>query len=525
MPSACRGLALVLSALGVAACAATSASPRLPASLESTRRPAAAAPASPIPGPAAGWAVAYRRECRGSITPPRVAPSGSLFTFCDAAFELVGGRFRENVPIGVLALVDDRRALFDDYSGGGWVLGAFDETERLRAKGGRPEQLALSDDRRRAVSIERSRRGWVVVVRDVDTQRELSRSTLENHAEADRVAFIDDGDPVVLTDRGCRTLSCGRRCQRVECRARGVYRAGVAGLSLLAPRFADVAHVAIASRRALLVRPDRSREIVEVPSGRQVAALPPATEEATAVAIDPAGARIAWLDGGLRVATLDGESLTERHHAPALEPSGLAFSPDGSWLFATEGQAVVVLHQGLLPKVQKATAAPPVPPGFRAPTVRAREQTFSRFDESSEVVWPNQVARFRSDDERVDVWVFATDAAELGREDSLDEWARAAVARYEGPGGSPRMLRSWTDGLRRSVEYAVFVRDGCEPSDQYVRVTRQGDSVMRVVVEVAPGEEHAVVAPLLERFFDRALGASPARREAAHSPPVAPGPC
>jgi len=526
MRGASRLAATILAGLGAAGCAASGASPRPRAQLPAPHRAAAAASAQATQAPPhAGWAVAYRRECRGSITLPRVAPSGSLFTYCDAAFDLAAGRFRENVPIGVLALVDDRHALFDDYSGDGWVLGALDGAGRKQARGGRAEQLALSPDRRRAASIERAERGWAVVVRDVGTQNELSRTALENHTDADQVAFIDDGDPVVLTDRACRKLSCGKRCVRVQCATRGVYRAGAAGLSLLGPRFSDVAEVAPASRRALLVRSDGSREVVEVPSGRRIVELSPVTEDATAVAIAADGATAAWLDGGLRVVSLASGQPVEVHHAPALAPSALAFSPDGAWLFATEGQTVVVLRKGAPPNARKVPPAPEVPPGFRASTVRSHEQTFSSFDDASEIVWPNQIARFRSNDDRVDVWVFATDAAELGRERSLDDWASAAVARYEGHTGGARQVRSWSDGLRRSVEYAVFVRDGCEPSDRYVRITHHGESVMRVVVEVPPAEKHAVVAPLLERFFDRALGRPPSERKRAQSPPVAPGPC
>jgi hypothetical protein len=469
--------------------------------------------ATPRSRRAPAWAIAYERECRGSITPPRIAPSSNIFTLCDAAFELESGAFRSNVPIGLLALLDDRLALFDDHSDGGLVLAAIDDLEGhsvRRAEGGSPAMVALSLDGKRAATLEDGQPSWELVVRELSSLRALSRTSLESYGTDDLVAFIDAGDPIVLTDRDCRRVECGQQCERRECRSRGLFRATPAGLVSLGPRFDRVARMSASSRRALIVRDDGQREIVALPDGKPILSLPPlprdADEEAHAIAIDPGGERFAYVDAGLRIAKLAGGRAIELHHAPALNPTSLFFSTDGKWLLAALADDVAVLHEGARPK-------PVLPPTYSVPAnVRAGLLVLSALEPSDELGSAHQIRQFVSDDGSVDVSVFASDPAELGHDRGTSRWTRAALDRYEGGAEGLARVKSWTRGQLRSLEYASFVRQGCEPVDRYVRITEKDGIVYRVVVEVPPGSERAFVQPLLQRFFDQPLGAPPAER-------------
>src|SRR5690606_21906179 len=223
-------------------------------------------------------------------------------------------------------------------------------------------------------------------------------------------------------------------------------------------------------------------------------------ESRSALAIDARGTRFAYHDGGLRVVELVAGRAVELHHAPSVAATSLVFSPDGKWLLAESSDDVVVLGEGAQPERAIATRYPAPPKGFRASMIEDGVQTFTSFESSSEVVWANQIARYQSDDQRVDVTVFASDAAELGRDGDLTAWVHAAFARYEGESQPDETLRVWRAGNRRSLEYASFVRDGCDPVDRYVRLTQDGGTLYRVMVEVPPGTERGAVGPLLKQF-------------------------
>jgi hypothetical protein len=67
---------------------------------------------------------------------------------------------------------------------------------------------------------------------------------------------------------------------------------------------------------------------------------------------------------------------------------------------------------------------------------------------------------------------------------------------------------------RRQVEYAVLVRDGCEPTDSYVRYVEDGDALLEITLETFP-DSAALAGRWLAALFDAPLGPVPATRHLA----------
>ncbi|HEY5935311.1 MAG TPA: hypothetical protein VIU61_11765, partial [Kofleriaceae bacterium] len=193
--------------------------------------------------------------------------------------------------------------------------------------------------------------------------------------------------------------------------------------------------------------------------------------------------------------------------------------PDGTTLRARNHTMMEVLREG-------APRRDPFDPKYDPVMLKGVTKTFQRggtgdagdgiehHDGGEELLPAGVFARWRDDD--TTVTAFVSDAAELGTSaTSIDVWADRVLARH---GDTPVRSKRWLTRTGRALEYATFVRDGCDPVDRYIRVEERDALVVRVEIEVPPGWPRKKVLPRLQRFFDRAFGA-PKQRELAVAPP------
>jgi hypothetical protein len=139
---------------------------------------------------------------------------------------------------------------------------------------------------------------------------------------------------------------------------------------------------------------------------------------------------------------------------------------------------------------------------------------------------PGLLAHYRSD-KGFDVYVRVLDPREVGPADApLETWALVARSRdWHADSNAAANVRMWRTADGRATEYARFNRDGCDPTDLYVRVSEKGGVLYRIELEVPGATPRKRVRPVLQRFFDAALGPPDERRALAVPPRVPPGPC
>jgi hypothetical protein len=135
------------------------------------------------------------------------------------------------------------------------------------------------------------------------------------------------------------------------------------------------------------------------------------------------------------------------------------------------------------------------------------------------------VAHYFRKDPYIEVYVTATMADEHGRAEApLDQWS-ARVLKDHQEGSLFEKIAVWSTPEGRVFEAVHFLREGCDPSDRYVRYIERSGLLYRVQVSFPPGTPKGEVAPFLHTFFDAAMGPPPTERVVAVSPPPQDGPC
>jgi hypothetical protein len=459
--------------------------------------PVARAQVAPVP-----WNLAFERGCHGSMTAPIVAPDQTLFGLCDAVFAYETGEYAGEFPVGAMAFVG-AGILAESYSGRGLELDA----RSLDAGMGRG--TVLSPDRTRALTVIEDGKQRTILLVALPSLDKLAAVSVTGGAQ---LGFLAGGTPIVLAHGTVSRLE-GTKLVTIANAPRGIERM-------------TVAH---GGTRAVIAR-DARRAIVELPTWRELLTLPPPGDDEVrpeeGIALSDRGDRVAFVTGeSLVIAAIDPvRGLVELHRRPFGMPEGLTFSPDGKSLLARAGMAMQVLREGAATRILAPVYRPALPPGFTLTFERGGTgdsgDGIERHDGGEELMQAGAFARYRNDD--VTVTAYATDAAELGTSaTSLDVWAARAVARHH---DNPARSKRWLTSRGRALEYATFVRDGCDPVDRYIRVDERDGIVVRVEIEVPPGWSRKRVLPQLHAFFDGAFGA-PKQRELAAAPRPPRGGC
>lgn len=489
--------------LVIAACGSPSVAPRPPAIV-----PVDVAPAVPT-----AWNLAFERACRGSNTTPFASPDQKYIGLCDALFTYDTGEYAGALPIGATAFLAGDAVLSESFRGAGLEIDPIPGTAATRSRSfgtGMGRGTVIAPDRTRALTVieDRSQRSLTLVA--LPTLEKLDAVRLDPGER--ELGFLADGTPII--------------------HAAGVVSRLVGGtlVPLTAPRGIERITVASGGTRAVITRAGR-RAVVELPTWRELVALPPPGENEVrpdeALALTARGDRVAFTTGPyLIIAAIDPRrGLVELHRRAFGMAEGLAFSPDGRTLLARNHNTLEVLREG-------APRRDPFDPEYDPVLLKGVSQTYQRggvgdagdgiehHDGGEELLPAGAFARWRDDD--TTVTAFATDAGELGTSaTSLDVWAQRVLARH---GDTAARSKRWQTATGRALEYATFVRDGCDPVDRYIHVEERDGIVVRVEIEVPPGWPRKKVLPRLETFFDRAFGA-PNKRELAAAPPPPRGGC
>jgi len=501
--------------------------------------PAPVTPESPPPvaaAPAAPWGVAYQRECRGSITPPVIAANGETFTLCSQHYS-ADGLFLGRVEIGAFALLGSDRLLRGSYSGRGLVLGPLDsEDGAVATERGFIERAVVNATSTRVVTVVREAPGSATVeVRELPSLKRVDSAAVHLHGVVS-VGLLADGSAMVASDDGCVIFDkqCGRdKCASTTCTGRSVKRlSGGALMPMGAFDGVESFTTSADGTKAVVNRAGGARTLVSLPGGTVELALPNANGSAV-VGLDRSASRIAFQDGGdLVVGALEFGSLKELHREPsATESEDLVFSPDGRTLYAGNARRVVVLRENE-PAHRPLTAEyePKLPADFQPSRIEVEEGIkLERVIANGEMVSetalsPSTIARYRSHE--VEVNVEADDPRELGRATGdLARWTERALNRDALTRDHVSSLRAWQGASGRSLEYAHFIREGCDPQDVYVRLEERAGTLYVVRVSVPPGWSKQKVAPILEAFFDGPLGRPEEKRVFAKAPSPMTGPC
>lgn len=121
------------------------------------------------------------------------------------------------------------------------------------------------------------------------------------------------------------------------------------------------------------------------------------------------------------------------------------------------------------------------------------------------------------DGEYSTVTVDVRDASELVAYRDLAAWEAAYYARYEEIRDPEELTefayrRTWIDAQgRRTIEYARFIEEGCEPENRYVRVVEDGAYLIQVLLITEPGVSPKLVKAWLATFADEPLGTAPSK--------------
>ena len=542
-------LALVL--LGSVACAPPLRAPAKQAVVRPApvvRSPSAELPipkaletTEPVLAPALPFSVAYERACNGSVTGPLVSPSGARVLFCRAAYTLADGRFLGLTPLGPTALVSDEEAFFDTYSGG------FERSpvlSRLRSRAKKQlihaTNIVANPALDRFASIEGSR----IVVRSIAKHETLLSAPVRDDDHVLSVAFLSNGDAIAHVARGCATkrVSCPKdsgskgRCTETKCASQPVLLVHDGELTPMGPGFDDVQSIAVSpsGTRAVLVRGEDAA-IVDLPKGGVLFPLKPSWAHlhhsgrgpSEGVAFDATATRVAIATESDGVVLLDLRNPKEPRQVAtrtSIEVEQVALVGDGHTLLVSDGRTMEVLREGEPPHPSRRPEyLPTLPRGFRAPLVRNATLTFSNFDDSSETVPRGMVARYRHTKKRIDVTVTASDAAEFGpATEDVEAWSRAILEKEDTTAAGRKVART-PNG--RVFEMVRFVRDGCDPSDDYVRFMERGSLLYRIDVRFPPRASKRSVTPVLHTFFDAPTGDGDFRRVFVKPTPTFPGPC
>jgi hypothetical protein len=502
---------------------------------------AAGAPRAATPAPPAQprWSVAFERSIGLLATAPVFAPDGGVVSSGQRfdregrylgllALEVGGGRTIANLR----ALLPGGRALAEMTGDtDSLLLGRADRPpeEAARARGaGTIGALAVSPDEERVAAFD----GDAIQIWSLPALATLERIELAAGASGAALAFLPDGGLVYATSGGVTIRS-----------ARGETRQLRAG---------DSDAVAV-SPGAALVASGRTLEVIALPGGASRGRIQLPGEvtggitEGGALAIDPKGGVVAALvcdrllifaaaAGGGWQPAYQGRMARGSGDDNCAYPSGLAFSPDGSSL-ALVARDLTVLRPGP-PRAPVAIAyRPALPAGFE-PTAEV-DGIYMPPPGTGLGPTPRVVGAW-STDSGAHARVVARDAAEMARFTTLAAWESALLTRFEpmvrdevapnrlarDAGAALKDRRAFIDRRgRRVLEYTLLVRGGCEEMDRRVRWIEDGDALVEVDLETAPGMPPAALRGWLAAFFDAPLGVTADARRRIASAGYNRGPC
>jgi hypothetical protein len=487
----------------------------------------------------------YERECVGSNTAPLVSPTQSIVGFCENVYGFADGRrlgalpvFAEHLYANRLAAVPSLRGLVIEHE-----LRLSDGTvAHVDSTDGEAKRLAFSPDKKRVLAVVERPHGLRVELHELGGRAPVRSAPLEVGNDETRLGFQADGTPLVLAERGCSTakVACpdggNLACEQTTCARRGLFRLDDGRLSDVLPALDDALGIVFSSRgrRALVAREDGARTYVDLGTGATLASLPslPDDFDAGSFGIDDTGDRIAYLASGkLVIAAWNDGALTVLHTRPFHRAEALVFSPDGHTLFIKAQEGMLTLREGAPERAQPQVGyRVTLPRGFHSVWERAApigvDQPLPNETHETTLLPPGLLARYGSD-EGFEVRVRVLDPREVGPADApLETWALVARSRdWHADSIAAANVRTWRTSDGRATEYARFIRDGCDPTDLYVRVSEKGGVLYRIELEVPAATPRKRVRPVLERFFDAALGPPDARGALAVPPRVPRGPC
>ncbi len=477
------------------------------------------------PPATAAWGVVFERELGIHADGLAIARRGDVITAGGFRFD-AAGRFMSPVSIQVpggealtrvRALLADGRALVTaDAEPYELLVGRLDQAPAdvtVRVATGQVFGLALSADGARVATLE----GKAVVVRRLPDLGEEWRAEAgeEWDWEQPAVGFLADGRVVALTEGGAVEIF-GSDGSRVTLAA-AAEKVGAAAFA----RAGDAAVVSFEDGRV---------RVLALPGGEPIGTLPrPAdantwitlaiSDGAETVAIDDCEQlRVFGRPGrGARYQQLFAGRNPDRHHG-----GGCELTPE--LLFATDGRSLLVEKDQLtvLAAVAPGGARPAPPPEYAAtvPADFTPEMTFDWRGGTIGTGWGRTPRRTHGwfhdvEHEYAGLTVELRDAAELAGRD-LDAWGEAFLTRYDGLDPDDRYMiayqRVWRDAHdRRTLEYAVFMDQGCELENRYVRVVEDGPYLIQVTLTTPPGVSPALVRAWLAAFADAPLGAPPTR--------------
>jgi hypothetical protein len=480
------------------------------------------------------WAIAYRRHCEGTLTPPVIAPGrNGQVAFCNARFDVEHGRFRGPVDLGLLAFVDDARGIFFGYGDGGLRLGrtvkGVSQDTLAESEGGSPEAAVLSPRRTEVVSFEQAKdRSGALVVRELPSLRTVRRTPVPRTTSPLTIGWLADGREVVFGSLdACSPRDCPSTLLAVD-------RGSLAPVSAI---FADATSIALDARgeRAAIATRDGLR-IVALPSGETITEVDKPPQDIKQIAISDDGKRVSVASAhAIAIFGPSPRSSTlRREHEAALAAETIQFSPDAKTLFVGQGTMMVALRirngQAASQPPPTMTYAPHLPPTFEAarrnPAAEGTLDTFAFGGDSRGE--PGLFAWYRKRDHSVYVVASSFEASELDDVKELEQWGRLIALRFGMTEaiGAPGW-RVWQDDKQRSVTMVRRVREGCDPHDAWVRFTERDGMLYRISVDTAPGTSAKIVEPLARTFLLEPFGDHQAVKLSFKLPrvPWLPGPC
>jgi hypothetical protein len=370
-------------------------------------------------------------------------------------------------------------------------------------------------------------RDAVVILDTSLTEKERTKLPFEVSYDAPAIAFVPGG-----MAWSAPASSCTERCDKVALVVRDT-----AGER----RFFDGKAERIAfspAGDAAAVWIDERIEVIALPSGASLGGVDVAADaNAGPLAVANHGDALAALACD-RFVVFDhrGEGYSLGYEGPLEVPDdgrdacftalGLSFSPAGDRL-ALAGEDLTVLVRTRAGDPPRPAYVPRPPAGFEP---RERTRGLGHHSTGTGLAGsPRLVATYEYEhgDEYLHVEATARDASEFAHIDGLAVWAGSILLRYEPmlrdetrPNRFRRIdrdvipyKRAFFDARgRRNLEYAVFIYDGCDPSERYVRWVEDGPHLFEISIEGPPGSDPKLVRAAMKGFFDRSYGPGPGKR-------------
>lgn len=475
--------------------------------------PAPAVEPNPAPAERSGWSVSWERSL-GWLSSPPLFGDGEVMSG-GVRFRIDGGYVAMSpaqVPGG--RLIATVRARLD----GGQVLATSSGGE------GGDRLIATRLDRAPEDATARSAPIDVEAIAvagarvAVHTGKALVMLALPGLAEVERIELGPAAGPaaVALHHGGVAFTRGGALVVRSS-----------AGAETTVARDVEAIGFAPAGDVAAVVGGGRIR-VVAIPGGGEIASAAIAGGAVNAVAAAPGGRSVAVVRCP-EVAILDraGASLEPGFRAsfrgdeicPYL--SGLAFDGAGDRL-AIAAHDLTVMTRGAATARRPAPAyRPALPDGFVARDFNPEPLAIPIG--SGLATAPRQLAAFEYTGSGGWAGVSAAvrDASQLAHVRELAAWGEAVLVRFESTLRDERDPNRFADPGRdvlpyhrafidergrRNLEYAIYLRDGCEPHDRYVRFVEDGADLVQVTMTTVVGLDPALARPWLAAFIDAPFG-------------------